>query len=71
MSNGLRNQSIEYLPVSNYEGLDNKGSVMGRSTNSNFYNNGGQKYEEVKRLRNMEDLREMFIELLTKERRKK
>ncbi len=70
MSNGLKNQSIEYLPVSNYEGLDVKGSVMVKSTNSNFYNHT-QNYESTKKLKNMEDLREMFIQLLTEERKKK
>lgn len=69
LSNGLRNQLIEYLPVSNYEGLDARGSVMGRSTNSNFYTTHNE--SSGKKLRNIEDLREMFIELLVEERRKK
>jgi hypothetical protein len=68
LSNGLKNQQIEYLPVSNYEGLEAQRSVMGRSTGSNFYSS---QVECGKKVRNMEDLREMFIELLVEEKKRK
>jgi hypothetical protein len=54
--------------VSNYEGLEAQRSLMGRSAGSNFYSS---QVECGKKVKNMEDLREMFIELLIEEKKRK
>lgn len=67
-SNGLRNQSIEYLPVSKYEGLEGQKSVMGRTFESQLYSSH---MSATKKPRNMDDLRDMFVGLLLEERNRK